>query len=355
MSIERVIANLKGVVVKKNVDLSQISFSRTGGMVKYYFLPLSESSAINLFAAFYNKSEDYKVIGKTSNIIFLDVVEYSYFIDLKNLSSFNFTGNNSIYIQSGREVSDICRDVAAKCLSGLEGLEGVPGTLGGAITMNAGAYGYKISDHIVSVRVYSKESNQVQTLSSDKCLFDHRRSLFSSGKYIILGANFSLLSSSIKKIQVSMSLYHIARHTYQDYTLPNLGSIFYFHEKNIYELIYENTSGYKRAVFYFLKRLWTSRLTRHVRRAYPDNKILNYFILNYLKFKIDTRLISDKTLNTFVNPGVTTLEICKHIQSLKFYLAGSIKLENEIFVGQIYSIIDVKAYMKILNIKEDVE
>ena len=77
MSIERVIANLKGVVVKKNVDLSQISFSRTGGMVKYYFLPLSESSAINLFAAFYNKSEDYKVIGKTSNIIFLDVRFYS--------------------------------------------------------------------------------------------------------------------------------------------------------------------------------------------------------------------------------------------------------------------------------------
>jgi len=355
MNIDEIIDNLSDVIVKKNVDLSRISFSRTGALVKYYLLPLSESSAVNLFSMFCNNSIDYKVIGKTTNIIFIDVVKYGCFVDLSNLSSFDVIGDKKIYAESGRDIFDICRDVACQGFSGLEGLEGIPGTLGGAITMNAGAYGYKISDCIVNVRVYSKKSNKVKLLPVSECLFGQRVSLFTSGNYVILGAEFLLFNSSIKSIQASMDQYHVARHTYQEYALPNLGSIFFFKEKNIYEDIYENTFGVKKVVFYFLKRLWTSRLTKHVRRARHNNKILNYFILRHLKFKIDTRLISNKTLNTFVNPGVSTLDICKHIQSLKFYLSNSTQLENEILVDQIYNVVNPEIYGKITDIKQDIE
>lgn len=355
MNIDEIITNLSDVIVKTDVNLSQISFSRTGSLVKYYLLPLSESSAVNLFMIFFDNSVNYKVIGKTTNIIFIDVVEYTYFVDLSNLSSYSFIGKNSIYVESGRDIFDITRDVAYQGFSGLEGLEGIPGTLGGAITMNAGAYGYQISDHIVNVRVYSKKLNQVQLLSVTECLFGQRVSLFISGEYVILGAEFLLLDSSVKLIQSAMDKYHVARHVYQEYALPNLGSIFFFQEKNIYEEIYENTFGVKRAVFYFLKRLWTSRFTKHIRRAHHNNKVLNYFILKHLKFKIDTRLVSDKTLNTFVNSNASTLDICKHIQSLKGYLSNSTQLENEIFTDQVHSVTNVKVYRKILDIKQNIK
>jgi UDP-N-acetylmuramate dehydrogenase len=355
MKIEEVISDLDGVVVKENVDLSKVSYSRTGGFVRYYLLPLSENAASNLFTTLQKGLISYKVIGNMTNIIFLDIVEYNCFVDLKLLSSYSFIDSKSIYVESGRNMFDLCRDVSAKKLSGLEGLEGIPGTLGGALAMNAGAYGYMISDHVVKVRVYSKVFLKMQWLTAKECLFSHRESIFINGDYIILGAKFSLYKSSVKTIQKSMEMYHIARHTYQDFTLPNLGSIFYFHEKNIYEEIYENTSGIKKKLFYFLKKTWTSRITKHIRRSHPNNKILNYFVLNYLGFKVNDKLVSSKTLNTFLNPNVTTLEICLHIQALKRNMSDNVQLENEIFTDVIYKVINNEVYLKILDIKKDID
>lgn len=107
---------------------------------------------------------------------------------------------NNLTSQSGTNLQDLVDFANTNGLKGLEKLAGIPGTVGGAIYGNAGAYGQTISDHLVSVKAFDPVRYNILTLSKDECRFDYRVSVFKKNKFIILEAVFSLSPSNPKEL-----------------------------------------------------------------------------------------------------------------------------------------------------------
>ena len=127
---------------------------------------------------------------------------------------------------AGEPLSRICRTAAERGLSGMEGLSGIPGTLGGAVFMNAGAYGYEISSFVESIRAYSVLDNNIIMLSKKDCEFGYRSSVFKYKPLVILSAELVLEHSDREKIETDMAEYAKKRNEKQPVAQPSAGSFF---------------------------------------------------------------------------------------------------------------------------------
>lgn len=215
-----------GVPYKKDFDLSTNTFSKTGGVVKRYIMPSSISQFIYIVKKLEHERVEYKIIGETTNVIFHDIATYGIFISTKMLTDVELSSPEVVIVEAGKSLPDFVRDMSIRGFKGFEGLEGIPGSIGGAICMNAGAYGYEISENLISVRVLNEHRQEV-VLDKDELLFRKRSSLFRiNPKLIILSATFKKTNGDISDIHNKIEKYHIARHLYQEWAYPNLGSIF---------------------------------------------------------------------------------------------------------------------------------
>lgn len=109
--------------------------------------------------------------------------------------------NNRLIVKSGTNLQELVGFANSNGLCGLENLAGIPGTIGGAIYGNAGAYGQAISDHLVSVKVFDVISYKFSVISKNDCQFSYRNSVFKRNRYAILEAVFSLSPADSKKLK----------------------------------------------------------------------------------------------------------------------------------------------------------
>ena len=128
-------------------------------------------------------------------------------------------------IGAGNQLSEVSQQLMQNNLSGFEELSGIPGTIGGAIRMNAGAHGKEIKDLIISVTAIDYEG-KIRTFKNEECKFEYRNSIFSKEKYIILEAEVKLEKGNKKEIQQKMVEYAIWRKEHQPLEYPNAGSTF---------------------------------------------------------------------------------------------------------------------------------
>ena len=110
-------------------------------------------------------------------------------------------------------------------LTGLEFAAGIPGTLGGALAMNAGAYGGEMKQVVKSVKLMDTDGN-IFELSNEEMKFEYRKSLLSSTDYIVLSAVIELQEGNIDEIKATMADYSNKRVTKQPLNLPSAGSTF---------------------------------------------------------------------------------------------------------------------------------
>ena len=108
----------------------------------------------------------------------------------------------------------------------MEFASGIPGSAGGGVLMNAGAYGGELKDIILSVRCCEKNGKYVQELPAEQCDFRYRHSLFQSGDYVILGAVFRLERGEKSGIAAKMKELNARRREKQPLDLPSAGSAF---------------------------------------------------------------------------------------------------------------------------------
>ncbi len=209
----------------KNVLLKEISTFKIGGVIRYFFQPESKSELINLIRILDDHHIHFHLIGRASNILFADEMKTEIIIStlsVKNISVLN----NQITIDGGFLLRELCYRCAENDLTGLEGLSGIPGTVGGAVYMNAGAYGYAISDYLQEVTAYHRERKKILTYNKEDCGFDYRKSRFMDDKYIILGIKIKLQKGNKKQILKKMKSYEIKRSQKQPLDYPSAGSIF---------------------------------------------------------------------------------------------------------------------------------
>lgn len=170
------------------------------------------------------KGMKYFVFGNGSNILFTDDFHDGAYINLSKLSALS-NEENVITAQAGVRLSSLCSYAASLSLSGIEQLSGIPGTVGGAVYMNAGAYGGEIKDALIK-SVYLSESGEIKELSDREHDFGYRKSVFMENGGIVLSSSFSLKNGNKDEIKAVTAELLKKRNDKQPLNYPSAGSTF---------------------------------------------------------------------------------------------------------------------------------
>ena len=141
-----------------------------------------------------------------------------------NFNDFNIDGN-IVNIQSGALLSFVGKAALRAELKGFEFAAGIPGTLGGALAMNAGAYGGEMKDIVKSVRLMDTDGN-ILDFTNEQMEFCYRKSILSRTDYIVLSAQVELEKGNYDEIKATMADFTQRRVTKQPLSLPSAGSTF---------------------------------------------------------------------------------------------------------------------------------
>ena len=216
--------DIKDLKIIKDVDMSKYTSYKTGGIAKILAYPQTIEALIKLMDYIKSNNIKYFVLGNGTNIIFTDAFYDGIIISLKKMNYISIY-KDIIEVSSGYSLQKLVGDALNQSLSGLEFAAGIPGTIGGAIYMNAGAFGSSISNIIKSVAYL--ENGKVITKTKDDLGFDYRTSYFKTNKnMIILNAKIKLVHSSKEEIKSKMKEYIEKRRNTQPLEYPNAGSVF---------------------------------------------------------------------------------------------------------------------------------
>ncbi len=215
----------EGISVYENESMKKHTTFRIGGNADYFLVPKTTSELSAALEICSKNNMPYFILGNGSNILVSDKGIEGAVISTEQLNKIEVCENSMIYAQSGAKLSKTANIAAENSLSGFETLSGIPGTVGGAIFMNAGAYGGEIKDIVHEVYAIGADGIE-KTFSNEECLFGYRKSIFSSGKYIITGAKFLLGHKNKSEISAQMSDYAERRREKQPLTFPSAGSTF---------------------------------------------------------------------------------------------------------------------------------
>ena len=188
--------------LEKNKSLKEYTTFRIGGRAKYFFAPKNLDEAKQAY--FFAKKNKLKVfvLGKGSNILF-DDSGFSGLVIYNNVDFFDIS-NNVVSVGGGFSFPALGVTLANNNLGGLEFAAGVPGSVGGAVYMNASSYGQAVSDTIQSVD-YLEEDGSLVTYTKDQMLLSYRSSIFQKKKGMILSAKFMIQenkNASQKQIEI---------------------------------------------------------------------------------------------------------------------------------------------------------
>ena len=208
----------------KNEAMAKHTSYGIGGPAKAYVKPKDEVDLANIlkFASKHKISTFF--IGSGSNILVSDDGIDGIVITLgKSLKKLIIKGT-SVYCQSGVMLGKFVKECISRSLSGVESLIGVPGTVGGAIIMNAGAFGSEISNYLKKVTVMTM-SGQLKSYKVDDIHFSYRNSSFQNNE-ILISAEFELIQSDKKSVVEKKSIASGGRKKSQPLKYRSAGSIF---------------------------------------------------------------------------------------------------------------------------------
>ncbi|MBQ9510861.1 MAG: UDP-N-acetylmuramate dehydrogenase [Clostridia bacterium] len=209
----------------ENVPLSEKSSFRIGGAAKLCAFPSNEDEVCRTVALCKESGVKYAVLGNMTNVLAGDDGYDGVVIFTTALSDHEFQGTE-VKARCGASVTALASSAAKKNLGGLEFAYGIPGSLGGAIFMNAGAYGGEMKEVVKSVRAYDVERGEVREYSADECGFDYRMSRFRNSRDVILSAVLKLKEGDAEKIAETMAKNMLLRKEKQPLDKPSAGSTF---------------------------------------------------------------------------------------------------------------------------------
>lgn len=209
----------------KNEPMSRHTSFHIGGNAQYFILPNDEKSLIDIID-FCKKSDiPVTLIGKGSNLVVSDAGIDGAVICTLNLNGIRFSENGNIFAQSGASLAALCTFARDNCLSGLEFAYGIPASVGGAMFMNAGAYGGEMRDVAVGALVLDENLNTFLIEGEDMCL-SYRNSIFKKKGLFVLGAYFKLNKDKKEEINARMEDFLSRRKEKQPLEYPSAGSVF---------------------------------------------------------------------------------------------------------------------------------
>ncbi len=212
--------------IKKNISLATYSSFKIGGPARYFCVVENIDEIKEALKFAMDKNIKYFVLGAGSNLIFSDKGFEGLVMKLQ-VTSYKLQKNRELFVGAGLSLAKLLSESIANNLSGLEWVAGIPGTVGGAICNNSGAYGKSIADNLKEVEVLEIRKLEIRKLGNSECKFSYRDSIFKKEKkHVIISAVFSLEKGDqeeSKKIVLERIKDRAAK---QPLGYPSAGSIF---------------------------------------------------------------------------------------------------------------------------------
>ena len=198
---------------------------KIGGPADIFLMPKTEEQIANVLKIAKENSYPIFILGNGSNLLVGDKgIRGAVLCLYKNLNRLEVSGDE-IYAGAGVLLSAASAMAANSGLTGLEFASGIPGTIGGAVYMNAGAYGPEMKDVIVSVRCMDGDGNIIE-LKKEECEFGYRHSRFTNSDMVILGCTMKLQPGAVDEIRATVAELTKRRVTKQPVEKPSAGSTF---------------------------------------------------------------------------------------------------------------------------------
>src|SRR5436190_3757572 len=195
------IAKRLGVRAERGRRFAELTSLRVGGAIDWVLSPETEAQAAALVHEMDQAEIGWRALGSGSNILADDGDHHYVVLSLKELKHEPGFDGARVSVPAGYSLPRLCIDVARQGLSGIEGLGGIPGTVGGALWMNAGAYGHEIGIVTESVRV-AREGRVVE-IPGSSIQWNYRHTSFAEGE-LLLGATLLLTPDDAEKIRTRM-------------------------------------------------------------------------------------------------------------------------------------------------------
>lgn len=217
----------KGIKFTENEPLAPHSTFRIGGAAKLAAMPDTTEQIIDAVSAAKEAGLDFTVIGNGSNVLFSDKGFDGLVIFTRNADSVVIKGNRVI-ADAGAPFTKLAVTVKNAGLTGLEFAYGIPGSVGGAVYMNAGAYNGEASQVVASSMAYDDLTGEVRMISREEHNFGYRTSVYSQNRdrLTVLSAEFELKEGDSAAIWETMQDLMRRRREKQPLEYPNAGSVF---------------------------------------------------------------------------------------------------------------------------------
>ena len=212
------------LIIKENEPLSYYTYTKTGGKADIIVFPKTKVEVQQVIEYAKEHQIPLTVIGNASNLIVRDGGIRGIVMILTEMKEITLEGTKLV-AQSGAKLIDVSRLAGASSLMGLEFACGIPGSVGGAVYMNAGAYGGEVKDVITQVEIITR-TGEFKVLTNEECDFSYRHSLFQSNDDIVLSVTFELEHGILDRIRDKMTDLTFQRESKQPLEYPSCGSVF---------------------------------------------------------------------------------------------------------------------------------
>lgn len=210
--------------IKTNEPLSNYTFTKTGGKGDFVITPNTYQEVQSVYKFSLEHNIPITILGNGSNLIIKDGGIRGIVLILTKMNHIHLS-NNKIKAQSGAAIIEVSHYALKNSLSGLEFACGIPGSIGGALHMNAGAYGGEVSDVLQEVLVLDKNGDFL-SLAEDEMELDYRKSSIAQNGYLVLEATFNLTPGNFNEIKEKMDELTFQRESKQPLEYPSCGSVF---------------------------------------------------------------------------------------------------------------------------------
>ncbi|WP_301049028.1 UDP-N-acetylmuramate dehydrogenase [Lactobacillus intestinalis] len=213
-----------GIDIQEKVPLSKYTFTKTGGPAEFLAFPKNIDQLEQLVQVTRENNIPLTVIGNASNLIIRDGGIDGLVVILTEMNQIIVNGTE-VTAEAGARIIDTAFTAAKAALSGMEFAAGIPGSVGGGVFMNAGAYGGETQEVVKTVNVMTKDG-EFKTYSNEEMEFSYRHSLVQENGDIVLSATFELKKGEKDKILDEMNYLNALRRYKQPLEYPSCGSVF---------------------------------------------------------------------------------------------------------------------------------
>lgn len=210
--------------MKINESLKAYTMTKLGGHADIFVMPNTEQEAQAIVKYAHEHNVPLLMLGNGSNMVVRDGGVRGIVINFSKLNQIKIT-DRLVFAQGGALLKDVSKYAAAESLTGLEFACGIPGSIGGAMAMNAGAYGGEIKDVILETIVLTPEGQRI-VLTKDELELGYRTSIIAKKGYYVLSSTFQLQHGEQQAIDAKIADLTYQRESRQPLEYPSAGSVF---------------------------------------------------------------------------------------------------------------------------------